>query len=156
MVTNPISVDETRSLAYRENGQVHLVVHLTDPDVVPGDVVARFRHDQRKFKKPARVTAVEGGGATLELSVPAGRLGRVPWFLAVQQADGGPFVRVQTRVLSHPDLPVALLPGPPPRTRMPAPDPRANPAAESARGLLRQGRRVAGGLKRRLRERSGA
>jgi hypothetical protein len=147
VVANPIPVDETRSLAYRQNGKVRLLVHLNDPEIAAGEVTVRFRHGERRFRSSATVTTAQGG-ATLQLGVAARRLGRVPWFIAVQ-TEGGRFVRVQTRVLAHPGLPVALLPGPPPRTRMPPPVPRSGPAA-TARGVLRRSRRRVGGLKRRL------
>ena len=150
MVANSIPVDETRSLAYRDDGLVHLVVHLDDAELPTGARVVRFRHDERRFRRTATLAPAEGGGSTLTVTAPAKRLGRVPWRMALRVVDDGPFLRISTRVLAHPRLPVALLPGPAPRTQFPPPQPRQH-AADAATTVLRRARRVAGHLKRAVR-----
>jgi len=149
MVANPIPVDETRSLAYRDGADVHIVVQLTDPEALEGDMVVRFRHENRKFRRSATLVANEGG-STLTVTAPAKRLGRVPWLMSLQTSDGEPFLRVQARVLAHPGLPVALLPGPAPRGQLAPPEPPQRPT-DTVTTALRPARRVAGRLKRKLR-----
>jgi hypothetical protein len=152
MVANPISVDETRSLAWRENGRVQIVVHLSEPDLPAGERIVRFRHGERTFRRPAELVPAPDGGTVLTVSAPAKRLGKVAWFIALRPEEAeGAFHRVSARILAHPDLPVALLPGPPPSTNMAPPRPRR----DLPRAAARRARRVAGRAKRAVSSRGG-
>ena len=151
MVANPISVDETRSLAWREDGRVHIIVHLSEPGLPSGERIVRFRHGERTFRRPAELVAAPDGGTVLRVSAPTKRLGRVAWFIALRPEEStGPFHRVSARVLAHPNLPVALLPGPPPSTNLAPPRPRSSRAV----GAARQARRAAGRIKRAVSSRT--
>jgi hypothetical protein len=155
MVAQPVSVDGILSYAYRDGDEVHSVVQLEGLQLPAGPVVVRLRSGKRRFRRPATVVAT-GSGARLEFSAPAQRLGRAVWALAVLPEEGGPFVRVQARLLAHPKLPVALLAGPTPRTRLAEPQPRSRPGASTARRVLTVARRTAGRAKRSIRARTGS
>jgi hypothetical protein len=152
VVANPIPVDETRSLAWREHGRVHIVVHLSAPGLPSGERIVRFRHGERTFRRPAELVAAPDGGTVLRVSTPTKRLGRVAWFIALRlEGSTGTFHRVSARILAHPNLPVALLPGPPPRTILDPPQPRTS----RVRGVARQSRRAGGRIKRAVTSRAG-
>jgi hypothetical protein len=152
MTVKRVSVDETRSLAYREDGRVHVVLQLPDNTVAPGDHAVRLRTGDRNLRVKGTVTASDGG-VRLSFSVPAKRLGRRTWSVTVQPERPGPFLRVSARLLAHPRLPVALLPGPTPRTEMAPPVPRRSVGPVQGR-LLSPARRAAARVRSRLLQRA--
>jgi hypothetical protein len=147
-VTEIERVDIAASYARRLDDEVQLVLLLPDAEPGPGPVVVRLRDGGRTLKHPATIGLVPGG-ARLEMVAPAQKLGRGVWRLAVRTRPDAAFTRIEARLLTGRGQPVALLPGPAPETRMPAPEPAGRPATEAARGLparmVRRARRVIGG-----------
>jgi hypothetical protein len=148
---NAIPVDETLSYAYRRGTDLHVVVQLAETDLDEGTAVVRFRHQDRKFKMGGTVSS-SGAGHRLEVVVPARRLGRVPWRMAVRSGTGTSFRRVDARVVAHPRRPAALLPGPAPRTALKPPVPavrRSSKASSVKAAFARPVRRVVARLRTR-------
>jgi hypothetical protein len=143
-------VDVAASYARRVEGGIQVVLLLPDADPGPGPVEVRLREAGRTLKREAAVH-LEPNGVRLELVVPAQRLGQGVWRLAVRTAPEDSFTRIEARLLTSRRQPVALLPGPAPDTRMPAPEPAARPAGRPARGLPARAAGRVRGLVGRLR-----
>ncbi|MFC4783171.1 hypothetical protein ACT8ZV_01755 [Nocardioides sp. MAHUQ-72] len=140
-------VDVAASYARRDDEGVHLVLLLPDLETGSGPVVVRLRDGERTVRRPA-VVSTDADGVRLELVLPAAKLGRGVWRLAVRTAPDAPFTRIEARLLTGRKQPVALLPGPTPATRMPAPEPAPKhtgrpAAARRSRSVpVRRGRRL--------------
>lgn len=140
MPNDPIPVDGPRSLAWRESGRVHLVVHLGDADLAAaGKGLVRFRQQGRSFRRTALLEPGEDG-TTLRVLVPVGHFNRQPWSIALRPAGTGPFRRLETRILARAGQPVALLPGQKPRPQLALPEPRP----QVVRQVLPRARHVVG------------
>ncbi len=141
----PPEVGFLDSLAWRVGDRVHVSLHL--PAVEPAETVeVRFRDGERRVRVPGRVSAADEG-SMVDVEVPARRVAGGLWRIAVRLGDAESFTRVEARLLVRPDQPIALLPGPAPRTRMPEPPARdsrpavpAGPRVAAAR-LVRSARR---------------
>jgi hypothetical protein len=134
-------VELTSSFAYRDGDDVRVVMDLSGRQVARTSVTMRFRNGERGFRR--RASAVTSSkGVRLEVAAPARRLGRRVWALAIQPDEGGPFLRLQARLLAKPGQPVALLTGPVPRTRLPEPAPRGS-ASRRVGHLARRARATA-------------
>jgi hypothetical protein len=132
-------VDETASYAQRAGKLVRLVLQVPGEALPPGEVVVRLRSADDMVRCRATVRELDSC-AMLEASVPARRLGGAVWHLAVRPEAGADFVRVRARLLAKPGQPVALMPGPTPRTRMP--EPQATARAAALERLVRVARRA--------------
>lgn len=137
------------SVAWRADGQVHVHLHL--PDVSQqGSVVVRFRDGERRVRRLGVAAAAEPG-ALVEVAVPAPRLAGGLWRIAVRVGDADAFTRVEARLLVRRGQPVALIPGPEPKTRLPEPEPASGPVQKSVTGEARRlAGRVVGAVRRRL------
>lgn len=107
------------SLAWRVDDLVHVVLHLADVPVHDA-VEVRFRDGERRVRVAGR-SAPAPEGSLVEVEVPARRLAGGLWRIAVRLDDAEAFTPVQARLLVRRGQPVALLPGPEPRTRLPEP-----------------------------------
>ena len=139
MAHDSIPVDGPRSLAWREHGQVHLVIHLGDADLVEGHGLVRFRQQGHTFRRKALLEPGEGG-TTLRVRVPVRHFNRKAWSIALRPVDGGSFRRLETRILARAGQPVALLPGPKPKAQLAPPEPRP----QVVRQVVRRARHVVG------------
>ena len=120
-------VDELVSFAHRVGEDVAVQLQLPAASLPPGTAEVRLRSGKRSFVVPAEVSsegAGEAGGARVTFTAPGSKVERGVWRLALQPSSEEGFARVQARLLVRPSQPVALLPGPVPATRMPAPEPR--------------------------------
>ena len=151
MTPQMVTVDETLSFAHRDDEAVRVRLRLPGDSVPAGRAAVRLSAGAKRFKVAADVTADEHG-ATVDFTAAGAKLRQLVWSLDIQPSAGGPSVPVQARLLARRDQPVALLPGPVPTTRLPAPSPHARPslAVRAAHRLptrvqqvLRRGRAVA-------------
>lgn len=146
-------VELVSSYAYRDGDDVRLVMDLPGQQSAGTSMTIRFRNGERGFRRPVTVVS-SSQGVRLEVAVPARRLGRQVWALAIQPDEGGPFVRLQARLLAKPDQPVALLTGPVPTTRLPEPAPRGR-ASSRVRHLAGRAHATVVGLRDAVRRRVG-
>jgi hypothetical protein len=143
MTSQMVSVDETLSFAHRAGGEVRVRLRLPAGTLSAGPAEVRLGAARKGFRVPADVTADEQG-TTVDFAAPGGRLRQRVWTLAVHPSPDAAPVSVEARVLARRDLPVALLPGPVPTTRLPEPSPRqeTNVALRAARRLPRPVKRA--------------
>ena len=147
-MSGPLRVDEVASLAHRVDGGVRVVLHLPEVDLGSDQAVVRLRTEGGAVRlRPATVTTLDGS-STLELVVPANGLGRRVWRLAVRSPDAPSFRRLQARLLTSDRQPIALIPGPMPRTDPAEPPPRRG-RLPNAGPVRRAAVRVAGAAWRR-------
>ena len=133
------------SVAWRTNGDLHVALHL--PGLASTESVeVRFRDGERRVRRPATVSSA-AEGILVEVAVPARRLAEGLWRIAVRAGDADTFTRVEARLLVRRDRPVALLPGPPPRTRMAEPEP-STPSPSPVGTALRLAGRAVGAVRR--------
>lgn len=122
MTANPVETVETiASYARRAGNGVRLVLHL--PDVQGGEgaeAQIRLTSGRGSVRANATVTAAIPG-VHIETTIPAKRLPPSVWRIAVRLDSEGPFRRVQARLLTSRTQPIALLPGPAPKTLMDPP-----------------------------------
>ena len=151
MTPQPLALDETLSFAHRDDEVVKVRLRVPGGSVPAGRAAVGLSAGARRFKVAADVTGDEQG-VTVDFTAAGAKLRQRVWSLDIQPVSGGPAVLVQARLLARPEQPVALLPGPVPTTRLPAPSPRAEPslAVRAAHRLpapvqqvLRRGRAVA-------------
>lgn len=129
-----LPVEPVTSVASSEDGSVRLVLHLPKAPPMSGSATLRLRSGERVVRAAATVTEV-AEGALVEASVPTARLGKGTWRLSLRAGQDSPAIRLQARLVTGPQLPVALVTGPAARTRMPEPSPRKRPGgASTARG----------------------
>jgi hypothetical protein len=135
------------SLAWRDGDELKVALHL--PGVAPVEPVeVRFRDAERRVRRVGTI-APSGEGSLVEVQVPARRLADGLWVVAVRLGDAEAFTRVEARLLVRPGHPVALLPGPEPKTRLAEPVPRSEgPSAPVSPTAL--ARRVVRGVRARL------
>jgi hypothetical protein len=122
------------SHARRVGDEVYLLLELLDADLPTGDAEMRLVLGERRAKVPATVSA-PGSGVLVACTVPAHVRGRGAWHLALRPAGATSFKRIDARLIVHRDQPVAVLPGPAPKTRLAAPAPRV--AERSTAGAVR-------------------
>lgn len=161
----PLAVQAESSYARRSGADVRLVLHLPDRGPVTGDRASlrlTSRKGRREAEAAAEVRAAGDAGVLLEARVPRRALPPAVWGLAVTADSDAPATRLQARLLTSDAQPVALLPGPVPRTRMAPPTPRpttAEPVGRMSRAMAAarsRGRSAARTVRSRLGRRSGA
>ena len=138
MPNDSIPVDGPRSLAWREDGHVHLVVHLGDAHLAAGQGLVRFRQQGHSFRRAALLEPGEGG-TTLRVRVPVRHFNRQAWSIALRPVDTGSFRPLETRILARAGQPVALLFGPKPKPQLAPPEPRP----QVVRQVVRRARHAA-------------
>lgn len=127
------TVELVSSYARRSGGDLTLVVRLPELDQVSEpDVEVLLRGRRGRVRITGTLIREPGRpGSLLRASAPLRTVRPDVYRLSMRPASGGDFRRLQTRLLTSRKVPVALLPGPTPRTRMQPPRPAA--AAPSAR-----------------------
>jgi hypothetical protein len=141
--TDVYAVEPVASYASSADGTVRLVLHLPEVPPVDAPVTLTLRAGQRTLRTAATVDTATSEGAMVEASVPAARLGKGTWRLALRSRPGTAPVRLQARLVTGPRLPVALVTGPAASTRMPAPTPRRRPRSRPTRPPASRGWRAA-------------
>lgn len=151
MPTGAHGVEVANSYARRSGDDVLLHVHLPDTDA-PQQPTLRLKRvgkgQPRTLDRDVTVSSM-AEGVLLSSSVPVAQVLPGLWQLQLRDAEGEEYRRVKARLLVDPQLPVALLSGPVPDTRMPAPRPRnrsngsTSTAARYAHRLGRVARRAA-------------
>lgn len=120
----PVKVETISSYARRSGSAIELVLRLEDGEAVAGPSTSlRVRGPRGAVSTTAAVSATQRG-VQLDASLPSNRLAPGVWRIAVRPEPGAPFRRVQARLLVSRTQPVALLPGPAPRTKMEPPSRR--------------------------------
>jgi hypothetical protein len=151
MTPQMVALDETLSFAHRDDEAVKVRLRMPGGSVPAGRATVGLSSGARRFKVAADVTADEHG-ATVDFTAPGPKLRQLVWSLDIQPSSGGPSVLVEARLMARRDQPVALLPGPVPTTRLPAPSPRTDPSLvvraahrlpTPVQQVLRRGRAVA-------------
>lgn len=117
-------VDPLLSYARRVGDDVKLVLVVDPGDEPLGADVALQLRDGEPFDAPVTVTPADAGRTRVEALIPSDRLDGRTWRMRLVDPAGAERRNLQTRVLVRPGMPVALLPGRPPETRMPEPEPR--------------------------------
>ena len=119
-----VLVDPLLSYARRVGDGVKVVL-VVDPGDQPLDaeVLLRLR-DGEVVDAPVAITQTEEGHTRVEAVVPGDRLRDGTWRMKLVGATDTERRNLQTRVLVREGMPVALLPGRPPRTVLPEPVPR--------------------------------
>jgi hypothetical protein len=121
-----LTLELSASYAHRVGDDLHVVLQLADG---PADAPAHL--ELRAGKKVVRVPVTSRDGA-LDATVPSAGLRPGLWRLALTGAEGSARP-VQARLLNSRKQPVALLPGPLPRTQLPPPQPSTPASASSPR-----------------------
>ena len=115
-----LTVELSASYAHRADQDLHIVLQLADEHAVDSGQL-QLRAGRRTVRVATRATTT-AQGTVLDARVPAADLRPGVWQLALLGA--GDEVRgVQARLLNSRKQPVALLPGPTPRTELAAPRP---------------------------------
>lgn len=132
------AIDETASYARREADVVRLVFTVADDRMLGTEPTVRLVRRSRVVTGPATVTRQEHG-FVVDCWLPAAGLKPGTWSIAVRAGESGPWLPVQARLLFSRTNPIALLPGPRPKTpprpsRAPAPTPP--PAARTRAAAL--------------------
>ncbi len=134
----PRSVGTVSSYARLTGEDLLVQVHL--PDSAPlTDPQLRLRDGDRRIRARADVAPADHG-VVLSARFPRRRLRPGVWRVAVRDGRGAPYQRLQARLVVGRGQPVALLPGPAPRTRMAPP----RPAETRSAGGLRHSVSLAG------------
>ena len=118
-------VDLVGSYARRSGTSVQLILRLPDRRQPPASTVRVRLKGQRRTARTTAQVSTDGPDGTVELRASVDDLRPDIYRLAIQETPEGPFQRLEARLLTTRNRPIALLPGPVPRTRMPAPRPVA-------------------------------
>jgi hypothetical protein len=116
-----LRVDPLLSYARRAGSRVQVVLEVVG-ERPSGDVMVRL-HADRSVDEPATVTPSGAGRFVIDAHVDADRLGDGTWRMRLIDPAADEPQNLQTRLLLRSDMPVALLPGPPPDTVLPEPEP---------------------------------
>jgi hypothetical protein len=116
-----LRVDPLLSYARRAGARVQVVLAVTG-ESPSGDVKVGLRAD-RSVDEPATITPSGAGRFVVDAHVDADRLGEGTWQMRLIDSAGAEPQDLQTRLLLRSHMPVALLPGPPPNTVLPEPEP---------------------------------
>ena len=134
-------INTISSYARRSGDQIHLVLDIPSDGSVPdGAAEVRVKGPRAMARASATVTPV-AGGSRVQASLPAKLLKADVYRLALRPNGAGTFQRLQARLVVSPTQPIALLPGPAPRTRILPPRPKQVPpvrarAERAAAGLV--------------------
>lgn len=134
MTTGAHGVEVANSYARRSGDDVLLRVHLPETDALeqPSLRLKRVGKGQpRTIDGDVSVTPM-AQGVLLTATVPASEVSSGLWQLRLREGDDQQFRRVRARLLVDPKMPVALLSGPVPETRMAPPRPRKRTAKSTA------------------------
>ncbi len=130
-----LTLELSASYAHRVGDDLHVVLQLADglADGLAGPPSADgpVHLELRAGKKVVRVPVTSRDGA-LDATVPSAGLRPGLWRLALTGVEGSARP-VQARLLNSRKQPVALLPGPLPRTQLPPPQPSTPASASSPR-----------------------
>lgn len=144
-----LRVDPLLSYARRVGDDVEVILEVEGDPPGGGSEASLRLLSGDTMEQAASVTVSGPGRFRLELRIPESRLEGRTWRMRLlDQARPEPR-NLQTRLLVRAHVPVALLPGRVPSTRLPEPSPRRNrttPPAPPRRGVLA---RVVGRLRRR-------
>jgi hypothetical protein len=122
-----LPVELSASYAHRVADDIRLVLQLADEVDLDASAQLQLRAGKKVVRVPSTASPTEGG-PRLEARLPAADLRPGVWRVALVSADQG--VRpVEARLLNSRKQPVALLPGPTPRTELAPPQPVQTPAA---------------------------
>ena len=115
------------SYARRSGDQIHLVLDIpSDGGITAGAAEVRVKGPRATARASATVTPV-AGGSRVQASLPARSLKADVYRLALRPNGQDTFQRLQARLVVSPTQPIALLPGPAPRTRILPPRPQQVP-----------------------------
>jgi hypothetical protein len=118
-----LSVDPLLSYARRLGEDIKLVLVVdTSDEPVAADAALRL-HAEESIDVPISVTPLSETRTRVEAVVSTGTLADGTWRMKLVAPDGERS-NLQTRVLIRSGMPIALLPGRPPRTLLPEPAPR--------------------------------
>ena len=147
MSTHPeLAVDLSASYAHRAGDDIHVVLQLADETALDAAAQLQLRAGRKVVRTPATSTYTPGG-RVLDARVPAADLRPGVWRLGLVDAGQG-VQPVEARLLNARRQPIALLPGPTPRTELAPPQPAraASPAGTRGRAYRAAGRVADKGL----------
>jgi len=121
-----LSVELSASYAHRVDDDIHLVLQLADDVALDASAQLQLRAGKKVVRVPSTASPADGG-QRLDARLPAADLRPGVWRVALVSADRG-VLPVEARLLNSRKQPVALLPGPTPRTELAPPQPVQAPA----------------------------
>ena len=134
MPTGAHRVEVANSYARRSGDDVLLRVHLPGADALEEPTLSLKRVGKgqpRAWHGDVSVSSM-AKGVLLTATVPASEVSPGLWQLRLSDGEGQESRRVRARLLVDPKMPVALLSGPVPETRMAAPRPRNRSTARTS------------------------
>lgn len=117
-------VDPLLSYARRVGNDVKVVLVVEREAPVDPGAVLRLR-DGETVDVPVTLRPAGADRDRVEAVLPGDRVGEGTWRMKLVAPGGGERRNLQTRVLIRSGMPVALLPGRPPATRLEEPEPRS-------------------------------
>ena len=115
-----VRVDPLLSFARRHGGDLAIVLVVDAGGLSPKADLSLLLRSDDAVEVPVTVTPSGEGRRRIEARVSGDRLHDGTWRMKLVGSTGERF-NLQTRLMVRSDLPVALLTGRPPRTRLPAP-----------------------------------
>jgi hypothetical protein len=118
-----VRVDPLLSYARRDGRDLTIVLVVDAGDLSPGAELSLLLRADDAIEVPVTVTAGGEDRRRVEARVSGDQLHDGTWRMKLVEPTGQRR-NLQTRVVVRSDMPVALLTGRPPRTRLPEPTPR--------------------------------
>jgi hypothetical protein len=119
-----LRVDPLLSYARRSGDTVKVILGLEGEVAPSSDLALRLHADEGQHDVPVTVTESGPGRLRVVAVVDGNQVPEGTWRMKLVDPSGGGRHNLQTRVLIKSGMPVALLPGRPPRTVLPEPAPR--------------------------------
>ncbi|HET9422056.1 MAG TPA: hypothetical protein VFO49_13035 [Nocardioides sp.] len=118
-----LRVDPLLSYARRSGETVKLVLGVEGEAPSASGLALRLHDEQGQHDVPVTITENGPGRFRIDAVVDNSEVGEGTWRMKLVDPSTGGRHNLQTRVLIRADMPVALLPGRPPRTVLPEPEP---------------------------------
>lgn len=119
-----LRVDPLLSYARRSGETVRVTLEVEGEAPASSNLALRLHDEQGTHDVPVTVTGSGPGRFRVEAAVGSDQVGEGTWRMKLIDPAGTERHNLQTRVLIRSGMPVALLPGRPPRTVLPEPAPR--------------------------------
>ena len=119
-----LRVDPLLSYARRSGETVKVILGVEGEVPASSGLALRLHDEQGTHDVPVTITESGPGRFRVDAVVDSNQVGEGTWRMKLVDQSGTGRHNLQTRVLIRAGMPVALLPGRPPRTVLPEPAPR--------------------------------